>query len=163
MKILKYPVLLVLICSYATSFADAEFGRFYTTPNQRNQLDESRNKRPQDEIIVDVSRQDLPQARSEESGLVITDSITLDGLVYRSDGKNTAWVNRSSTNEGNIETQFTRVGEDDVRSNHVQITLPGNRTNIELKVGQQYDVNTQQVIDVVKDPATLPTNNRPSR
>jgi len=150
----------------ATTYA-AEFGRLYTTPAQRQKLDELRHQRPQ-EIVIDVIQQDLEDSGTEESSAVLMDAITLNGLVYRSDGKNTAWINRNSTNTGNIETQFTTVRERDVGSNQVQIMLPDNRTNIHLKVGQQYDVHTQQVFDVVTDPATTspaisPGDSRPSR
>jgi len=150
------------------SYAEAEFGRLYTTPAQRLKLDELRNKRPTEEVVIDLVQEDIPDTTVQEATLELTDGITLNGLVYRSDGKNTAWINSNSTNTGSIETQFTTVRERDVRSNQVQITLPDNRTNIQLKVGQQYDVQSQQVYDVVNDPQTTspaisPGDSRPSR
>lgn len=167
MKILRYFLLVGLLCNAATATAQAEFGRFYTTPKQRQQLDEARNKRPQAEIIVEVNPQFQESAIEDEEVTTSSGSISLDGLVYRSDGKNTAWINRGSTNEGNIESQFTNVDERDVRSNHVNITLPGSG-DIQLKVGQQYDVNTRQVQEMKTDPAvrgaeTDPGATRPPR
>jgi len=159
--------LLILSLSSA-SVAEAEFGRLYTTPAQRLKLDELRNKRPTEEVVIELVQEDIQDASTQEATPVLMDGITLNGLVYRSDGKNTAWINRNSTNAGSIETQFTTVRERDVRSNQVQITLPDNRTSIQLKVGQQYDVQSQQVYDVVNDPLTTspeisPGDNRPLR
>jgi len=135
-----------------TSGADAVFGRLYTTPKQREQLDEARNKPPQETIIIDVAEPSATE--SAETDISTSQSISLDGIVYRSDGKNTAWINRSSTNEGNLETQFTNVDEKDVRSNQVKITLPDKQTQINLKVGEQYDIDSREVHDTMKDPAS---------
>lgn len=135
-----------------TSAADAVFGRLYTTPKQREQLDEARNKPPQETIIIDVAEQ--VDTELSEADTSTAQSISLDGIVYRSDGKNTAWINRSSTNEGNLETQFTKVDEKDVRSNQVKITLPDKQTQINLKVGEQYDFDSREVHDTMKDPAS---------
>jgi hypothetical protein len=135
-----------------TSGAEAVFGRLYTTPKQREQLDAARNKPPQETIIINVAEQ--PDTELSEDELSTSQSISLDGIVYRSDGKNTAWINRSSTNEGNLETQFTKVDEKDVRSNQVKITLPDKQTRIDLKVGQQYDIDSREVHDMMKVPAS---------
>jgi ABC-type uncharacterized transport system permease subunit len=159
---------LLIFSLSSASVAEAEFGRLYTTPAQRLKLDELRNKQPTEGVVIDLVQEDIQDTTVQEATPVLTDGITLNGLVYRSDGKNTAWINRNSTNAGSIETQFTTVRERDVRSNQVQITLPDNRTSIQLKVGQQYDVQSQQVYDVVNDPhstspAISPGDNRPSR
>lgn len=145
---------LVFIGLSVPVYADAEFGRLYTTPSQRLKLDELRNKQPTEPIVIDLSGQEISETESVVEAPVLIDAITLNGLVYRRDGKSTAWINGNSTTSGNIETQFTTVRETDVRSNQVQITLPDNRSNIQLKVGQQYDVRSHQVYDVVNDPVT---------
>jgi len=159
---------LMLTCSIGTAQAEVVFGRLYTTPGQRAQLDEARNKLPTDGIKIDIVEQELLPTETAETQTDTSQSISLDGIVYRTDGKNTAWINRNSTNEGNIENQFTTVGERDVRSNQVRITLPDNHTRIDLKVGQSYDVNSKQVNDLAQDPQTatpsrLPDDRRPSR
>lgn len=134
-------------CSNAV-LADVVFGRLYTSPKQREQLDEARKKMIQGEAIIDVPVADIETTRSDTDEPVISQSISLNGIVYRTDGKNTAWINENSTNEGNLETQFTKVKERDVRSTDVQITLPDNQTRIDLKVGQHYDINTKEIHDL---------------
>jgi hypothetical protein len=150
----RASLILALIALFVTETTVAEpvFGRLYTTPKQREQLDELRNRAPQEAITIDIA-ESTDTVDPTDSEVITSQSITLDGIVYRSDGKNTAWVNRSSTNEGNLETQFRKVDEKDVRSNQVKITLPDNQTQVDLKVGQQYDVNSREVRDMMKDPA----------
>ncbi len=111
--------------------AEAQFGRLYTTPKQREHLDELRDRKPQENIIVPVTTTQSSQQQIEQEQTGSTPSITLDGIVYRSDGKNTAWINRNSTNSGNLENQYTRINERDVRSNYVDITLPGGDGNVQ--------------------------------
>lgn len=149
-------LLLTAICGTSLA-ADTEFGRFYTTPKQRGDLDELRARKPQGEIVVKLE-ENPQETRPADSPSVPVDSITLNGVVYRSDGKNTAWVNRNSSNEGNIGGQFTRVKEEDIRANQAQITLPDDRSTVRLKVGQRYDVNSQQVHDVIEDQNSVLAN-----
>ncbi len=160
MKTLNWLILVLLTVVTGPTLADAVFGRLYTTPKQREQLDEARNRKPQAGIVV-ITEQTPDLTPSIEAAPGVGQSITLDGIVYRSDGKNTAWVNRNSTNEGHLETLFTKVSEKDVRSNQVKITLPDNQTRIDLKVGQQYDVDSKEVRDMMKDPAGSSTSGQP--
>ena len=155
---MKTKILLLLIpclCVCAQAHAQNEFGRFYTTPRQRLQLDELKNQRPQEEIVVNIDAQDFDEPVAEEEAVTLMNSIIVNGLVYRSDGKNTAWVNSNSTIAGSIENQYTRVNEKDIHTNAVQITLPDKHSSIELKVGQQYDVLSQQVYDVGQQPVNV--------
>lgn len=159
---------IMLFCSIGTVQAEVVFGRLYTTAGQRAQLDEARNKLPMDGIKIDIVEQELLPTEAVEVQTDSSQSISLDGIVYRTDGKNTAWINRNNTNQGNLENQFTRVDENDVRSNQVRITLPDNHTRIDLKVGQRYDVTSKKVNDLAEDPQTatpsrLPEDHRPSR
>ena len=145
-------MVLIILGLSPVSQAEEVFGRFYTTPKQREQLDEARRTQPE-QIKLTVPEQEIPESND---GVVqpSTSSIMLDGIVYRSDGKNTAWINRNSTNEGNVETQYTRVEEKDVGSNNVTIQLPGSGDRVPMKVGQEYDVNSKQIRDYMKDPVT---------
>ena len=72
--------------------------------------------------------------------------------------QNTAWVNGAGTATGTVGNQYTQVGEDDVRPGRVRITLPDNRTGIDLKVGQRYDVQTRQVHDLAEGAREAPAD-----
>lgn len=148
----KICIAVVLILGLApAAHAEVVFGRFYTTPKQREQLDEARRSQPE-KITLTIPEQEIPETIN---GTVapVTSSIMLNGIVYRSDGKNTAWINHNSTNQGNVETQYTHVDEKDVGSNKVIIHLPGSGERVPMKVGEEYDVNSKQIRDHMKDPA----------
>jgi hypothetical protein len=148
-------IILILSSPYMVSAQTpvaTDFGRFYTTPRERTQLEESRVQAPRDEIETEFLVEEIPDANQPSQIVNLIDSIKVNGLVYRTDGKNTAWINSNSTVQGSIENQYTRVQERDVNSNSVEIRLPDNRTSIELKPGQQYDVNSNQVYDIINEP-----------
>ena len=165
---LKFLILIIALSISGTVLAQDDFGRFYTTPRQRAELEEMRQKRPSGDIVIEVAPETILDENTEDEVQELIDTISLNGLVYRSDGKNTAWINRSSTSFGSIVNQYTRVQERDVDPNRVRITLPDDTTSVRLKVGQQYDVMNRQVYDVINDPVNprpviVPQNTNPSR
>ena len=164
----KFLIFILVLSCFGTVHAQDDFGRFYTTPRQRADLEELRQKRPRGEIVIEVAPQTIPDENSEDEVINLIDTISLNGLVYRSDGKNTAWINRSSTSYGSIVNQYTRVQERDVDPDRVTITLPDDTSSVRLKVGQQYDVMNRQVYDVINDPLNprpiiIPRNSSRSR
>ena len=67
--------------------------------------------------------------------------ITLDGLISRSSGKNTVWINGIPQTE-NQGIHFTRKkGVPDA----ARIRLPDNKKEVSLKVGQSLDTVSGQV------------------
>jgi hypothetical protein len=148
----KILSIIFVLCLFDSAQGQDDFGRFYTTPRQRADLEELRQKRPRDDIIIEVASETIPDEDTDNNIENIIDSISLNGLVYRTDGKNTAWINRSSTSFGSIENQYTLVQEKDVDPDRVKISLPDETNTVRLKVGQQYDVMTRQVYDVINDP-----------
>lgn len=164
----KILILIFVVSLSETVLAQDDFGRFYTTPRQRADLEEMRQNRPSGDIIIEVAPETIPDEVANDEVENLVDTISLNGLVYRSDGKNTAWINRSSTSFGSIVNQYTRVQERDVDADRVRITLPDDTSTIRLKVGQQYDVMNRQVYDVINDPLNprpviIPQNSNRSR
>jgi len=128
-----------------------EFGRLFTTPKQRLQLDESRKIKPK--VVVEVKEEEL--IIEEEVVEVPVDTITLRGLVYRSGGKSTAWINNSNTYEGNVASQYTRITQDNIKKDQVQMELPFNDANVNLKVGQTYEPETARTTDITSEPSMV--------
>ena len=71
--------------------AQDNFGRFFTTPKQREELDMKRFKDPERELSVQIDETDFEDKNDEERPVDLG-SVQLKGLVYRSDGKSTARV-----------------------------------------------------------------------
>ncbi len=75
--------------------AEEKFGRFFTTPQQRQNLDELRNHQPE-ELVVEIAEDDFAEDTREEEQLPV-DVVRLRGLVYRQNGNSTAWLNEGNT------------------------------------------------------------------
>lgn len=139
-------VSLLLLCS-ATGRADENFGRFFTTPVQRENLDQLRQRQGEQQTNVD-----LPESRPEAAGkprkpTVPVDRVILKGLVYRKDNKSTAWVNSGNSYEGSLGSQYTNI--DRIGPGKVTLDVSGSGKKIKLRVGQSYLPDSNKVIDVI--------------
>lgn len=127
--------------------AQEEFGRFFTTPKQREHLDQMRMKNPEQETVVVFKDNDGQQDKTKEN-TVSMGSIRLKGLVYRGNKKSTAWINDGNTYEGNLELQYFDVTEGDIDRDQVRMGVTGNQPGIKLRVGQTYDPDTDKISDI---------------
>ena len=137
--------LLSMILTAMPARAEDEFGRFFTTPAQRTQLDTLRRSVPEVAIEIDDTLLDTNAAAAEPAAPL--DAVTLKGVVRRSDGANTAWINESNTNEGNLAAQDIRVPESSIGDNRAELRIGERRAPITLKVGETYDPAADAVIN----------------
>lgn len=124
--------------------AAEEFGRFFTTSAQRTQLDALRRTGP--EVAIEIADVDLDAEQTAATPAEPQDAVTLKGVVRRNDGANTAWVNDSNTNEGNLAAQDIRVPEARIGENQAELSIGERSAPITLKVGESYDPATDAVI-----------------
>ena len=151
-------ILFLLQGIYADCVYADELGRLFTTPAERKMLNEIRYAPPEpvaEPVVVEKPIEEIMEPEVvEEEPPVLTDTIQVKGMVYRKNGRNTAWINDSNTFEGDLESQFIKVRPDEIGRDEVQIIMPDNTTQIELKAGQSYEPVEGRVIDLV------PENNR---
>lgn len=136
----------LLLSVFPSNVFAQEFGRFFTTADQRQKLDELKQQDPGSQIQFDESDLFIEQEPVEVSE-EIQDSIKLKGLVYRNGGKSAAWVNESNSFEGDAGTGYIGIEEENIGPSEVQVTIPGSEKSFDLKVGQQYEPESEQVID----------------
>lgn len=118
-------------------------GRLFFTPAQRAAMDLAR-LRGAPQPTVEHAAPPVPAAPS----------VRLDGVVQRSDGKRSVWLN------GKMQDADGSAPGDRGR-NRATIPIPG-QGRIELKVGQTADGETGELIDPY--PAAVPTDDgRPAR
>jgi hypothetical protein len=147
---IKSLLLILLIIGCNLSLSAQEFGRFFTTPEQRQRLEEIKAR---DGSQIQIGEIDLfvePESPETEQEVNL-DSVKLQGLVYRSSGKNSAWVNDNNTFEGGVGTGYIHIQEDNIDPNNVTVKLPGTDKNIDLKVGDQYEPVTESIISINKN------------
>ncbi len=121
-----------------------DLGRLFTTPEQRIALEKSRRMQPEPDLISEIV---LPEEKPvvEETPKPEIGGITLNGLVYRKNGKSTAWVNNASTLDGNLANQYLQIDANNIDPDKVVIEIPAAETNIKLKAGETYVPVTEKI------------------
>lgn len=126
-----------------------DLGRLFLTPRERAKLEVMRYAEPEPEKTVVVTMPEteidlvpedteLPEIIIEEEP-VLSGPVILKGVVKRSDGENTAWVNDSNTYEADPGLDNIDIHNADIMSDGVRMKLPGKVNDITLKVGQTYE------------------------
>jgi len=129
----------LLIQSFPVSAKTEPFGRIFTTPKQRALLDNIRRYPRQKK-----TRSKTTQAISPKKG------VNINGIVIRSDGKNTVWINGKSNLLTDRPEVDVKVNRSDIRKDSVTITLSNPNKRITLKPGQAVDPLTGKVRDGYK-------------
>ena len=128
----------VLFLGASSSAIAAEaLGRLFFTPQQRQELDRRR------------------QANIQESAATANSSLTVNGQVSRSHGKNTVWIN-------GVPQENTKRPPDPAR-----VTIPGGEgenSSVNIKIGQTLDRARGKVKDPIEDGKILtPSDSRPRK
>jgi hypothetical protein len=114
--------LLLLGLTNAARAADT-LGRLFFTPQQRQDLDRRR------------------QANVQESAATVNSSLTVNGQVSRSGGKNTVWINGVPQENARRPSDPTRV------------VLPageGDSSSVNVKIGQTLDKARGRIKDPIE-------------
>lgn len=134
-------VFVVAVFSFPAPVMSQRLGRLFSTPEERTLLNELRNNRD----LVAPEPEPLQQTTVEEPAV---ERLTIDGIVIRSGGANSAWVNGRPVSDGWTTREGVRVDAASVgRSGRVKITLPSGVDTIDLKPGQKIDVESGVVVE----------------
>lgn len=118
-----FPVTLALAasaaCAETTAAGESSLGRLFLTPEWRSALERQR-------------QMNVQQTRRLEG-----DSVRLDGVVVRSSGKSTVWINGQPQTEGAYHTGVTTT----VSRQHPGRAMlsTGATPSVDLKVGVTFD------------------------
>jgi len=124
--------LMLLVLATPVRAAD-DLGRLFFTPEQRSMLDLARRTQPS-----------AADTASEEY-----DGVTLNGIVVRSDGKGTAWINGRPQHSGAGAGYRVNGGR---APTSASIPLPGAPGRVRLKVGQTLDPASGKVEEGYRRP-----------
>jgi len=150
MNSVRLALLFLLLTTALPGYADARFGRFFTTPAQRQKLDQLRMQQDQQKLAGET-KENHPAKRDEpDAALPPADAVVLKGVVYRKGGKSTAWINKGNSYEADTDSQYSRVDVDKIKPDQVTIDYPGSRSRIKLRVGQSYLPATNTIRDVIE-------------
>ncbi len=132
--------LLIIICSsfFTLSVHADNLGRIFTTAEERLELEKIRHLKESVKKyeVVEVKKPIEPVVVNKE--IIIRDPITLKGIVHRSGGKNTAWVNDSNTFQGDFDSKSIQVPDNKIKSDQVTVIMPEDNSHVELRVGEVF-------------------------
>lgn len=125
---------IVLCATLCANAAEEPIGRLFFTPQQRSQLDRLRQSNGGPVDAAD------PDSRI----------ITVNGLVRRSSGKDTAWIN-SAARDARDAAAVGATGRAARGTPGVAVELPSGK-RLSLKAGQTYDPASGRVSEPYEDP-----------
>jgi hypothetical protein len=133
--------------SAAGSAEEPTLGRLFLTPEQRAALDSARRNKIRAEAVVAAAdkKPKTPPARS----------VTINGVVSRSDGESTIWVNGHAT-EGQTEDGM-RVAIAPGSNSSVVVREPAKGKHVRLKVGQRADLLSGKIEESYQQRRATPT------
>jgi hypothetical protein len=149
---MRGAVLLALIAALsALGTASAEeLGRLFFTPAQRSALDAGKR-------LSAAPATTKPAARGPRS-------ITLSGVVRRSDGDYTVWVNGRAVGKGG--PPGVSAAPSTSNRSAARVTVRGAGNPVELRVGQQLKGSTGKVVETYQSssgqPASAPAVPKPT-
>jgi hypothetical protein len=140
----KAFIILITISWYGVSKADDSLGRLFLTPDQRTALEKLRYQKP---VVVKI-----PEIIAKEPAISETETVNpeignieVNGLVYRMNGKSTAWINRVSSYEGDLANEYIQVDAGNIKPDDVEIVIPINDTKVNLKAGESFNPEAGEV------------------
>jgi hypothetical protein len=130
---------------WVISAQGAELGRLFTTPQERAMLEKSRHRPTPQVEKQPKSIEKKPSSAVEE--IKAPPRITINGVVSRTDGTGTVWVNGMNSLDGDLDAQHIYVDPTSTRGEKVTIRLPNSPLELRLKPGETYEPSASTVID----------------
>ena len=128
-------------------------GRLFYTPAQRAQLDTAR-----------AQRRKATVASEQEAAAPVPEVLTYDGMVRRSDGKTTVWINNRAINDGRPagSLPFTSTLRPD---GSVKLGVAQTDRSVDLKVGQSAEIVSGTITEPYgrASPGSAPAAKRPTK
>jgi hypothetical protein len=137
-----FLLLVMTISLMATKALSTEnFGRLFTTPAQRAELDYLRKT-----TKIPVAKLEETEEFESTATKSLPSAVSMQGYVKRGDGKKgTVWINNTPVQENSStsELQVGKLGSE----NRVEVKIPANGKRLSLKAGQVYDPETNAVLE----------------
>jgi hypothetical protein len=116
---------LLLFCAGTAMSADLD--RMFFTPAQRATLDNARKQN----LRIEIGTANVQPAAP------VAQNLSVNGIVRRSDGKSTIWLNNRAVTEPHAGGINVVTGKND---NRVKLTDPESGRSVDLKVGQTVEI-----------------------
>ena len=145
--------MIMLSLSLSCPLNAEQLGRLFLTPGERKMLDEIRYASPvqeyEKEIITELTFDGNQTGETDEQ--IDIGRLTVNGLVYRKNGKSTAWVNEMSNYDLNENTDNFIIDNYDISPEKLSISIPKKDMVIDMKVGETYIPGIGEITDVLHE------------
>ena len=118
--------------------ASAELGRLFFTQAQRNALDMARKQN----IRLEIGNEETERQQNGANAAPLPQTVRLNGMIQRSDGNNTVWLNNKPITGQNATGMSFLTNRNDSK---VKLQLPDGGRSLDLKVGQTAEINSGTV------------------
>ena len=145
-----------MVSEWCISADEQQFGRLFTTPEQRQRLQELREEHRRTpgsrkgtgtEIREMAGRHHAEQSKAGMSrGPGGPPVITLKGLIYRNDGARTAWIKAP---DGTVVLDSRQLQTGELQDHETAIRVPVSGKSVKLKPGQSWHPESGAVTDPV--------------
>jgi hypothetical protein len=125
----RVSLVLAGLLALANDASAAEAARLFFTPAQRAALDNARKQN----IRVEISN----DGEQQTTQAPVAHNISVNGLIRRSDGKNTIWLNNRVVTEQQPGTVGAAISKTE---NRVLLNVPESGRKLDLKVGQSVEI-----------------------
>lgn len=146
MSSLRFLLACPLLLIAAEASAAEPLGRLFFTPAQRASLDVARSQK---------TRVTVATEKTEEEPAPVPEVITYEGMVRRSDGKSTVWINNRALDDREAASGTPVVKQ--VRPDGgITLQVPQSGQRVELKVGQSVELLSGSIEERFSRRATAP-------
>ena len=143
---MRLPIAVLLLATAQLAQAAEPIGRIFYTPEQREQLNTLRSQKT---VAIQVRDEPVPEF------------VTYKGIVRRSDGKATVWVNNEALSEAELRDKQSIVGRVD-RNGQILLQTPQAATGqLQLKVGQSAELLSGRIDEPYAVQRTSPPQLKP--
>jgi hypothetical protein len=143
---MRLPIAILLLATAQLAQAAEPIGRIFYTPEQREQLNTLRSQKT---VAIQVRDEPVPEF------------VTYQGIVRRSDGKATVWVNNEALSEAELRDKQSIVGRVD-RNGQILLQTPQAATGqLQLKVGQSAELLSGRIDEPYAVQRTAPPQLKP--
>ena len=143
---------LITIPEWGFSADGQQFGRLFTTPEQRQRLQERREEHRRNRVSGNGAEPDGREtpagsgAGAQQTGPSgAPPVITFKGLVYRKDGAGMAWI---EAQEGSAALDYRQLQSGETPAEDFAISVPVSGKSVKLKPGQSYHPQSGAVTDL---------------
>lgn len=144
---MKQGVLLALVLAAVAvpPLPAADLGRLFLSPAERAALDRARRAAATPLVVAPVA-EPAPLAPLDQAPVPPPAPLAVDGLVARSAGAPTVWVNGVEAGTGELDAAGLDAGRIRVDGARVRVPLASGG-GVMLKPGQRFDPATESVSD----------------